>query len=105
MALRFDRIFAALILGVLPALPGRSQPFAVPMTLQAGTPGRAIPEDFAGLSFEMQDVLATSSGRHLFRRANPDLLRLFRTLGIRSLRVGGNTADNPAVPLPSRNDL
>jgi hypothetical protein len=108
MALRFDRIFATLslaFLGVLPALPGRSQPFAVPMTLQAGTPGSAIPEDFAGLSFEMQDVLAISSGRHLFSRANPDLLRLFRTLGIGSLRVGGNTADNPAVSLPSRNDL
>ena len=77
----------------------------VSLSLDPAKAGSAIPDDFAGLSFEMQLVLPDSAGRHFFRPDNTRLIATFRSLGIRSLRVGGNTTDNPAVRVPEPADL
>ena len=64
-----------------------------------------IASNFVGLSFEMQYVLAGTNGNHFFSPKNKALIATFKTLGIKSLRVGGNTADRPALPTPSLADV
>ncbi len=68
-------------------------------------PGAEIPADFLGLSFEMQRVLTDTNGSHFFSLENQPLIATFKMLGIKSLRVGGNTADRPTLPLPSQADV
>lgn len=67
--------------------------------------GSPLPADFAGLSFEMQTVLPDTNGNHYFSPKNKPLIAMFRTLGVKSLRVGGNTADRPSLPTPSQEDV
>lgn len=67
--------------------------------------GPAIAPDFVGLSFEMQTVLPDAKGNHYFSIKNRALIAMFKTLGIKSLRVGGNTADRPTLPTPSKADV
>jgi hypothetical protein len=77
-----------------------------PVTVSvASESGPAIPDDFAGLSFEMEKVLPDANGGYYFSPTNKPLITLFQTLGIRSLRVGGNTADRPSVKVPSEPDV
>ncbi len=68
-------------------------------------PGFEAPADFTGLSFETQSILPGANGKYLFSPANQPLITLFQTLGIKILRVGGNTADRPGVPIPGPSDI
>ena len=66
------------------------------VTLAVGSgPQFTIPDDFLGLSFETSNVLPDGKGQYLFSEEDRSLIAIFRTLGIRSLRVGGNMADRP----------
>lgn len=67
-------------------------------------PGPAIAPDFTGLSLEMQYVLADTNGNHFFSPDNKQLIATFKQLGIKSLRVGGNTADRPTIAVPNEAD-
>ncbi len=78
---------------------------SVRITVDPEHPGISIPSDFAGLSFEVALVLPGPKGLHYFRPDNLPLLNLFRTLGIKSLRIGGNTSDRDAKRLPDEADL
>ncbi|MBW8864764.1 MAG: hypothetical protein JF609_07545 [Verrucomicrobia bacterium] len=73
--------------------------------IDAQSPGVEIPANFVGLSFEMQRVLADTNGYHFFSPDNRRLIATFKTLGIKDLRVGGNTADRPTLPVPSQADV
>lgn len=86
------------------AICGRAQ-LSVGVVLDPQHPGAEIPADFAGLSFEMQRVLADTNGNHFFSATNTALIATFKTLGIKSLRVGGNTADRPTMPVPDKTDV
>ncbi len=77
----------------------------VSITLDPRQTGAVIAPDYLGLSFEMQRVLPDASGRHLFSPSNRRLLATFKILGIKNLRVGGNTADRPSVPVPTKADV
>jgi hypothetical protein len=77
----------------------------VSVVLDPQNPGAEIPSDFVGLSFEMQRVLADTNGNHFFSATNRALIATFKTLGIKNLRVGGNTADRPALPVPNKTDV
>ena len=77
----------------------------VTLTIDAKASGIAIPEDFLGLSFESSNLLKQPNGQHLFSSQNQRLIALFRTLGIRSLRIGGGTADNPRYAIPGERDI
>jgi hypothetical protein len=46
--------------------------------------GPAIPDDFAGLSFESSNLLADKNGSYRFSGSNKDLIQLFRTIGMSS---------------------
>jgi hypothetical protein len=67
--------------------------------------GRETPADFAGLSFESSNLLSRPDGEHLFSDANRPLVEILRNLGIRSLRIGGGTADMPKYTMPSEKDV
>ena len=83
-----------------------STPAQSPITVTLDSkPGPSIPDDFAGLSFEMEKVLPDTNGGYYFSPTNKPLITLFQTLGIRSLRVGGNTADRPTVKVPAEPDI
>jgi len=78
-----------------------------PLTISVGTNnlGPSISSGFSGLSFEISQVFPGNDGVHYFRPENHALVTLFQTLGIKSLRIGGNTSDRDAGPNPSRADL
>ena len=71
-------------------------------TSAKGTP---IPADFSGLSFESSNLLPDKDGTYQFSDKNTDLVRLFRTIGIRNLRLGGGTADGPEYKVPGPADI
>jgi hypothetical protein len=74
-------------------LVGRAQP--VTITVDSGTAGPVVPEDFAGLSFERGPLNPGNAGvaGYLFSTANTSLVALFRNVGLRSLRIGGGSVD------------
>jgi hypothetical protein len=77
----------------------------VNISIPPQTPGPAIASDFSGLSFEMQYVLPDTNGNHFFSATNKRLIATFKTLGIKNLRVGGNTAERPTVSIPNEADV
>src|SRR5438128_2064986 len=79
----------------------------VPLTVTVDTknPGAAIPSNFMGLSFEVSLLLPNADGVRYFRPDNKPLLKLFRQLGIKNLRIGGNTSDRDAKQLPGEKDF
>lgn len=83
---------------------GFAQPLVI-VTLDPKNAGAEISPDFVGLSFEMQRVLPGTNGFHLFSPKNKQLIAAFKTLGIKSLRVGGNTADRANLLLPTKADV
>jgi hypothetical protein len=97
--------------GASAALVGQSAcaPTAAPARLSVdyGHPGRPIPADFTGLSYESA-VLAAND---FFTPDNRTLIRLLRTLGPRGvLRIGGNTSERtvwgpPATKVPRESFL
>jgi len=77
----------------------------IALKLDAASPGPTIPDNFAGLSFEMRRLLPRPDGSHEFRADHPALLNLFRTLGLKSLRLGGVSAEQLSVPFPAVSDI
>ena len=77
----------------------------VTVVLDPNRPASTMQHDFIGLSFEIEKVLPDANGRYFFSSTNKPLVALFKTLGIKSLRVGGNTADRPTIKLPAQADI
>jgi hypothetical protein len=68
----------------------QDRPAMAQLSVDYGDPGRAIPRDFIGLSYESAVVAAND----FFTADNRTLLRLLRTLGSKGvLRIGGNTSE------------
>jgi hypothetical protein len=78
---------------------------SVEITLDPKSPGAAIAADFLGLSYEMSLVDPATNGGYFFSVANKPLVKMFQTLGIRSLRVGGNSAERDTVKIPGQADI
>jgi hypothetical protein len=74
------------------SLPGVS---AVTVSVNTQSPGAVIPEDFLGLSFETGNLLSNAVGvaGYMFDSANTQLVTLFTNLGIKNLRIGGQSVD------------
>ncbi len=75
------------------------------VTIDTQATGPAIPRDFAGLSFEASNLLVEPNGGYLFSPANKPFLALFRALGVKSLRIGGATADMPKYAVPQEKEI
>jgi hypothetical protein len=94
---------AVFLLGVTPLLSAQQK---ITINIDQKAAGIDIPDDFMGLSFESAAILPDSNGRHpYFRDDNHALIELFKTLGIKNLRIGGNTADRPSVKVPGTSDI
>lgn len=96
--------WASTTLGLLLVFALSAAGYPVTVLLAPGNAGSVISRDFIGLSFEVA-LLLPQDGKYYFRSDNTDLINLFHTLGIKHLRVGGNTADRDAHRLPSESDL
>jgi len=78
----------------------------VSLTIDPHEAARKVPSHFLGLSFETSSLLPQPDGHFLFFTGdNTGLAHLFTSLGAESLRIGGNTADTPTVPMPSHADI
>jgi hypothetical protein len=78
----------------------------VQLNFNLSAPATPIPSDFLGLSFETLTLLPHPDGTPTyFVPSNHALIQLFHTLGIRSLRIGGNTADTPSIPIPTEPEI
>jgi hypothetical protein len=99
------RILVCSLLAIAPAaVCQQNGPLTLAVTPSA--PGLEIPSDFLGVSLETETMLANAQGQYpMFRASNQPLIQLFHTLGIRSLRIGGNTADLPDIRLPNNRDI
>ena len=94
--------FAIVFIFFSPALFSQSK---VSLSIDTKNAGEEISSDFIGLSFEMERLLPDKNGNYFFSKNNKALLATFKTLGIKSLRVGGNTADKPGVKVPTQIDI
>lgn len=61
-------------------------------------------DDVIGVSYESA-MLVPHEGKYYFTDKNEALIRLFNTIGIKSIRIGGNSTDNPTNPLPDIPDI
>jgi len=100
----FVSCIISILLALLVDISRAAGPAAVTVTLDSEKPGSLIPADFTGLSYEITQMLPDSKGGYYFSPTNRELIGLFRSLGIKSLRVGGNTADRDTVPIPAKAD-
>lgn len=70
---------------------------SVDLTIDPNSPQKQIPADFSGLSFETGSLHYNNhnyaTNACFFSPTNAHLLMLFKNLGIRSLRIGGNSVD------------
>ncbi len=83
-----------------------ADPAPVTVTIDASKPGFKIPDDYAGLSYETQrEEPGAGDGSYYFRADNIPLINMFKTLGLKNLRIGGNTVDNLKVPIPTTADI
>jgi len=90
----FVKIALALSLIMTAATACAQSPVSV--TVDQTNPGQTVSPDFEGLSVEMLLAFPDSSGNYLFSGSNTALIGMFKSLGIKSLRMGGNSADNVA---------
>lgn len=87
------------------AIASSAKESPVRISVDVNAPGATIAPDFSGLSFEVSILLPNENGVRYFRPDNAPLINLFHTLGIKSLRIGGNTSDRDARQLPGEADL
>jgi hypothetical protein len=99
LTLLFISVFAAAGMLVLKA------DVPVVVTVNSNQPGPQIPANFAGLSYETKREMPDAQGKYYFSPQNAPLIKLFQTLGITNLRIGGNTVDSPKVTIPAQADI
>ncbi|MES2921833.1 MAG: hypothetical protein V4819_09805 [Verrucomicrobiota bacterium] len=93
---------AALAIAIAPAAVAD---VSCTVAVKSSQPGIEISEDVLGLSFETSIMLPDKEGVRYFRPDNEKLITLFRTIGIKSLRIGGNSVDDPKIPIPTEGDV
>ena len=94
-------LFAMLLLMPHPAT-AKTSPVTVTLTDEGN--GSNLPPCFLGLSYEMS-MLLPQDGKYYFDPNDQALVNTFKTLGIKSLRVGANAVDDPRIPVPQEKDI
>lgn len=76
------------------------------LSLQIKTldPGINLSDQIIGLSYECSSLLP-QRGNYYFDPNNTELLNIFSTLGIRHIRLGGNSVDEASIPQPAEADI
>jgi hypothetical protein len=102
-----NTIFGALVFLCLAVIPSgfageASQTVTVRITDALGE--AELAPRFLGLSYETK-MLLPANGRYYFDARDQALVNTFKTLGIKSLRVGANAVDDASIPVPQERDL
>ena len=102
------KLISALVLSSLltlasAAFAGTDVPVVV--TLDSSAPGPKIADDYAGFSYETKREMPDAQGKYYFSPQNTALIKMFQTLGIQNLRIGGNTVDSSKVTIPVQADI
>jgi hypothetical protein len=105
--MRYAPMSALLALAMICVHPALADDAATPVTITPNleSPGTEIPADFSGASIETKSILRDAKGNCQFSGSNQRLIAMFKLLGIRSLRVGGNTVDYPDVKIPDETEI
>jgi hypothetical protein len=84
-----------------------AQAASATVSVNISGPGCLIPDDFIGFSFETRRVNYHSDGVAgcFFDSTNTQAVTLFHQLGVKSLRVGGGSVDDPKTPIPNTKDI
>jgi hypothetical protein len=90
-------------IGALMAVTAAAAPIAV--SVDTSKPGVEISPRMVGLSYETSLLLPDANGAHYFRPDNKPLIQLFKTLGVKVLRIGGNSVDSPKIRVPAETDV
>ena len=94
---------AIFLLFLVPTLAAAdSQP--VTITLTPNAQGAPLAPTFLGLSYESSEMIPRN-GKYYFDPNDKALVQTFRTLGIKSLRVGANAVDDARIPIPNEKDI
>ena len=97
-------LFLFILTLLIPHLVGaQTQPVAITVATDAS--GAGLPPRFLGLSYESSMLLPDKDGHYYFDADDKALLNTFKTLGIKSLRVGANAVDDPRIPVPQERDI
>lgn len=81
----------------------QSAPIAV--SVETSSPGFTISPRMMGLSYETSLLCADSAGHRYFTPDDQALVNLFKTIGIKSLRIGGSSLDALRLPVPTESDI
>ena len=95
---------AALVVLTTPGINAQTADQTVVVTASSDSVGGDLNPTFLGLSFETS-LLLPENGHYYFDPANKALINTFQTLGIKSLRVGGNAVDDPKIGTPQESDI
>lgn len=96
--------FLTLSLMLASSLFAAAQSQNVSVTVSDSGKGGDLAPRFLGLSYEMS-MLLPQSGKYYFDAGNQALVNTFKTLGVKSLRVGANAVDDPRIPVPQEKDI
>ena len=82
-------------------------PAPVTLTIPDLPPGRAIPADFAGLSFGAMAVVKNNGDvpGYLFTAANTQVITIFKNAALRHLRMGGTSVEGPKASVPDHETI
>ncbi len=93
---------ALLALLVTDRATAQIQPVAV--SVEDDGSGADLAPRFLGLSYEMS-MLLPKDGHYYFDANDQALINIFKTLGIKSLRVGANAVDDARIAVPQKKDI
>ena len=91
---RIRMVVPILVLALLLGTGTATAQSPVSVTVDQTSTGQQVSSNFEGLSYETLLIFPDSSGNFLFSGTNTPLINMFKTLGIKNLRIGGNSADN-----------
>jgi hypothetical protein len=94
---------SAISIGVYSQTSDSLKPVAVSVNTSAL--GSKVSPNMMGLSYEISLLRPDSTGKRYFSPDNEALIKLFKTIGIKSLRIGGGSLDALTLPLPTEQDV
>jgi hypothetical protein len=105
MATRYVLLCGLAAFLLLAGTPEIAEAAGVSVSVETKHPGNEISHQAVGLSYETSLMLPRQDGTRYFRSDNAPLIRAFQTVGIKSLRIGGNSVDAPEIPVPGEQDI
>ncbi len=102
--LKIHLLSTLLTAALLAASHATAETQPVTVTVADDGAGAELAPRFIGLSYEMS-MLLPKEGRYYFDPKDQALLNTFKTLNVKSLRVGANAVDDPRIAIPQEKDI